>query len=59
MYISRDKFLGLSLQIVSLHMMLSKAVVKTRPTVLWCYKDKLELSRCNIFSILFDIVLSE
>uniref|UniRef100_A0A2P2M6I1 RNA cytidine acetyltransferase n=1 Tax=Rhizophora mucronata TaxID=61149 RepID=A0A2P2M6I1_RHIMU len=24
--------------------MLSKAVVKSRPTVLWCYKDKLELS---------------
>ncbi|MCD7447733.1 hypothetical protein HAX54_033523 [Datura stramonium] len=31
-------------QIVNLHYMLSKAVVKTRPTVLWCYKDKLELS---------------
>ncbi|XP_048134806.1 RNA cytidine acetyltransferase 1-like isoform X3 [Rhodamnia argentea] len=24
--------------------MLSKAVIKSRPTVLWCYKDKLELS---------------
>lgn len=31
-------------QIVNLHYMLTKAVVKTRPTVLWCYKDKLELS---------------
>ncbi|KAG6481136.1 hypothetical protein ZIOFF_057731 [Zingiber officinale] len=30
--------------IVNLHYMLSKAVVKSRPTVLWCYKDKLELS---------------
>ncbi|KAJ9177703.1 hypothetical protein P3X46_012893 [Hevea brasiliensis] len=29
-------------QIVNLHYMLSKAVVKSRPTVLWCYKDKLE-----------------
>ena len=33
------------LQIVNLHYMLSKATVKSRPTVLWCYKDKLELSR--------------
>lgn len=32
-------------QIVNLHYMLSKAVVKSRPTALWCYKDKLELSR--------------
>ncbi|KDP28681.1 hypothetical protein JCGZ_14452 [Jatropha curcas] len=31
-------------QIVNLHYMLSKAVTKTRPTVLWCYKEKLELS---------------
>ncbi|KAF5727673.1 hypothetical protein HS088_TW22G01369 [Tripterygium wilfordii] len=31
-------------QIVNLHYMLSKAVVKSRPTVLWCYKDKLEIS---------------
>ncbi|XP_039031009.1 RNA cytidine acetyltransferase 1-like isoform X2 [Hibiscus syriacus] len=31
-------------QIVNLHYMLSKAVVKSRPTVLWCYKDNLELS---------------
>ncbi|KAJ6366048.1 hypothetical protein OIU77_002592 [Salix suchowensis] len=32
------------MQIVNLHYMLSKAVVKSRPSVLWCYKDKLELS---------------
>lgn len=31
-------------QIVNLHHMLSKAVLKSRPTVLWCYKQKLELS---------------
>lgn len=31
-------------QIVNLHYMMSKTVVKSRPTVLWCYKDKLELS---------------
>ncbi|RVX21504.1 RNA cytidine acetyltransferase 1 [Vitis vinifera] len=33
-----------SMFIVNLHYMLSKAVIKSRPTVLWCYKDKLELS---------------
>ncbi|KAI8541122.1 hypothetical protein RHMOL_Rhmol08G0037800 [Rhododendron molle] len=31
-------------QIVNLHYMLTKAVIKSRPTVLWCYKEKLELS---------------
>ncbi|CAJ2676937.1 unnamed protein product [Trifolium pratense] len=31
-------------QIVNLHYMLSKAQIKSRPTVLWCYKEKLELS---------------
>lgn len=31
-------------QIVNLHYMLSKSVVKSRPTVLWCHKEKLELS---------------
>ncbi|KAK9292212.1 hypothetical protein L1049_020174 [Liquidambar formosana] len=31
-------------QVVNLHYMLSKAVTKVRPTVLWCYKEKLELS---------------
>lgn len=33
------------MQIVNLHYMLSKAQIKSRPTVLWCYKEKLELSR--------------
>ncbi|GBG87241.1 hypothetical protein CBR_g45300 [Chara braunii] len=31
-------------QVVNLHYMLSKAVVKARPTVLWCYKKELYLS---------------
>ncbi|XP_021905351.1 RNA cytidine acetyltransferase 1-like [Carica papaya] len=31
-------------QVVNLHYMLSKAVIKSRPTVLWAYKEKLELS---------------
>ncbi|KAG9458762.1 hypothetical protein H6P81_003270 [Aristolochia fimbriata] len=31
-------------QIVNLYYMLSKSVVKSRPTVLWCYKDKLDIS---------------
>ncbi|KAL6219975.1 hypothetical protein ACLB2K_007733 [Fragaria x ananassa] len=31
-------------QIVNLHYMLSNELKKSRPTVLWCYKDKLELS---------------
>ncbi|XP_047316281.1 RNA cytidine acetyltransferase 1-like [Impatiens glandulifera] len=31
-------------QIVNLHYMLSKSVVRSRPTVLWCYKNKLELA---------------
>ncbi|KAK4790926.1 hypothetical protein SAY86_031339 [Trapa natans] len=31
-------------QILNLHYMLNKAAIKSRPTVLWCYKDKLELS---------------
>ncbi|XP_075516380.1 RNA cytidine acetyltransferase 1-like [Primulina tabacum] len=31
-------------QILHLRQMLSKSVVKSRPSVLWCYKDKLELS---------------
>ena len=33
-------------QVVNLHYMLSKAQVKARPTVLWCYKKDLYLSRC-------------
>ncbi|KAI8013440.1 RNA cytidine acetyltransferase 2 [Camellia lanceoleosa] len=32
-------------QIVNLHYMFTKVVVKSRPSVLWCYKDKLELSK--------------
>lgn len=31
-------------QIVNLHHLLSKAVVKSSPSVLWCYKEELELS---------------
>ena len=31
-------------QVVNLHYMLSKAVVKARPNVLWCYKKELYLS---------------
>ncbi|GMN33414.1 hypothetical protein TIFTF001_004140 [Ficus carica] len=31
-------------QVVNLHFILSKAVTKSRPSVLWCYKNKLELS---------------
>jgi tRNA(Met) C34 N-acetyltransferase TmcA len=34
-------------QVVNLHYMLSKASVKARPTVLWCYKKDLALSRCE------------
>lgn len=33
-------------QVVNLHYMLSKTVVKARPNVLWCYKKDLYLSRC-------------
>jgi hypothetical protein len=33
-------------QVVNLHYMLSKASVKARPSVLWCYKKDLHLSRC-------------
>lgn len=32
-------------QVVNLHYMLSKSVVKARPSVLWCYKKELYLSR--------------
>ena len=28
-------------QVVNLHYMLSKAIVRTRPSVLWCYKKEL------------------
>jgi N-acetyltransferase 10 len=32
-------------QVVNLHYMLSKASVKARPSVLWCYKKDLYISR--------------
>jgi len=32
-------------QIVILHHIMSKAAVKSRPTVLWCYKKELGFSR--------------
>ena len=35
----------LRVQVVNLHYMLSKTVVKARPSVLWCYKKDLYLSR--------------
>ena len=31
-------------QIVNLHMMLARSRVKAQPTVLWCYKNDLEMS---------------
>jgi N-acetyltransferase 10 len=31
-------------QVVNLHYMLTKATVKTRPSVLWCYKKELFFS---------------
>ncbi|KAL0558882.1 hypothetical protein IC582_003465 [Cucumis melo] len=31
-------------QVVNLHYLLSKELMKSRPTVLWCYKNKLEIS---------------
>ena len=34
-------------QVVLLHHMLSKASVKARPSVLWCYKKELGFSRCE------------
>ena len=34
-------------QVVNLHYMLSKTMVKARPSVLWCYKKELYLSRCE------------
>ena len=32
-------------QVVNLHYLLSRALVKARPSVLWCYKKDLEYSR--------------
>lgn len=38
--------------------MMSKAVVKSRPTVLWCYRDKLELSRfCILCSVSISLLI--
>jgi N-acetyltransferase 10 len=34
------------MQVVNLHYLLSKTSVKARPSVLWCYKKDLYLSRC-------------
>jgi N-acetyltransferase 10 len=39
-------------QVVNLHYMLSKAVVKARPSILWCYKKELFLSRLFSSSVL-------
>ena len=40
-------YIPFPIQVVNLHYMLSKAVVKARPSVLWCYKKDLHLSRCD------------
>ena len=32
-------------QVVNLHYMLTKTAVKARPSVLWCYKKELYMSR--------------
>lgn len=39
-------------QIVNLNYMLSKSRVKSRPSVLWCYRDKLEISRCFLLPLM-------
>lgn len=39
-------------QVVNLHYMLSKTAVKARPSVLWCYKKDLYLSRCARIKVL-------
>jgi N-acetyltransferase 10 len=36
-------------QVVNLHYILSKSVVKARPSVLWCYKSELGFSRYVIY----------
>jgi hypothetical protein len=52
-------------QIVNLNYMLAKSRVKSRPSVLWCYRDKLEISRrvvlplmllgaCSLISVIGD-----
>lgn len=46
MFVSVNKFRRISIlyQVVLLHHMLSKSVVKARPSVLWCYKKDLGFS---------------
>jgi N-acetyltransferase 10 len=48
-------------QVVILHHMLSKAAIKARPTILWCYKKELGFSRFEsvgkLFSYCFQKVL--
>ena len=44
-------FIPCFLQVVILHHMLSKAAVKARPSVLWCYKKELGFSRWPSYSI--------
>ena len=39
-------------QIPNLHLMLSKAEVKARPTVLWCYKENLGFTAFVYFFML-------
>ncbi|KAJ1412894.1 tRN [Sesbania bispinosa] len=48
-------------QVVNLHYMLSNAKIKSRPTVLWCYKDKLELSRVylNLIKMILNAVIGK
>lgn len=43
-------------QVVILHHMLSKAAIKARPSVLWCYKKELGFSRYRYISIFCDII---
>jgi N-acetyltransferase 10 len=35
-------------QVVNLHYMLSRAQVKARPSVLWCYKKELGFTTCAV-----------
>ena len=42
-----------ALQVVLLHHMMSKAVVKARPAVLWCYKKELGFSRYYSLAVLW------
>lgn len=38
------------LQVVILHHMMAKAVIRARPAVLWCYKKELGFSRYAVYS---------